>query len=58
MNSYTDEDLNILLWISIFGFTIAFALLMTVIPELIKQKDTINQIENRIKTLENTYQKS
>lgn len=27
MNSYTDEDLNKLLWLSMFGFVIAFALL-------------------------------
>ena len=58
MNIYTDKDLNKLLWFSKFGFAIAFALLMTVIPELVKQQKINSQLENRIKTLENTCQKS
>lgn len=58
MNSYTDRDLGKLGLISMLGFSIALALSLTVIPELIKQSDTINQVENRVKTLENTCQKS
>lgn len=58
MNSYTDKDLNRIAILSILGFCIAFALFLTVIPELIEQSDTINQVENRVKILENTCQKS
>lgn len=58
MNSYTDRDLGKLGLISVLGFSITLALLLTVIPELTKQRDTINQVENRVKILENTYQKS
>lgn len=57
MNSYTDKDLNRIAILSILGFCISFALLLTVIPELIEQSDTINQVENRVKILENTCQK-
>lgn len=58
MNSYTDKDLAKVTILSMIGFSIALALFLTVIPELVKQKDTINQVENRVKTLENTCQKS
>jgi hypothetical protein len=58
MNSYTDKDLNIIAILSMITFSIAFALLMVVGPELNKQREIDNQLENRIKTLENTCQKS
>ena len=58
MNSYTDTDLNILWWLSMLGFSIAFALLNIVVPKLAEQQEINHQLENRIKTLENTCQKS
>lgn len=57
MNSYTDKDLNKITILSMLGFSIALALLLTVVPFLERQRDTINQLENRIKIIENTYQK-
>lgn len=58
MNSYTDKDLNKIAFLSVIGFSITVSLLFTVVPFLEKQRDTINQLENRIKIIENTYQKS
>lgn len=57
MNSYTDKDLNKITILSMLGFSIALALALTVVPFLERQRDTINQLENRIKFIENTYQK-
>lgn len=57
MNSYTDKDLTKIAVLSMIAFSLAIFLLMFVVPELEKQQEIDNQLENRIKTLENTCQK-
>lgn len=57
MNSYTDKGLNIIAVLNMIAFSLAFSLLMVIVPELEKQQEIDNQLENRIKTLENTCQK-
>lgn len=58
MNSYDDRDMAKITTLSMLGFSISLALLIVVVPRLTEQQEINNQLENRIKTLENSCQKS
>lgn len=58
MNSYDDRDMAKIATISMLGFSISLALLIVVVPILTEQQEINNQQEIRIKTLENSCQKS
>ena len=55
MNSYTDKDFDFLFGVITIVICI---LLICFVGKVIEQEEINNQIENRIKNLENIHQKS
>lgn len=55
MNTYTDKEINKIMWLSALGFSIALALLFTIVPALEKQTKINNQLEDKIEKLEEDY---